>query len=47
MTNKRVYKPAIPVPEAMDMIFTGQCGAFNPELLEALEKILPQIEGKI
>lgn len=47
LTNKRVYKPAIPVPEAMDMIFTGQCGAFNPELLEALEKILPQIEGKI
>lgn len=42
LTNKRVYKPAIPVPEAMDMIFTGQCGAFNPELLEALEKILPQ-----
>ena len=47
LTNKRVYKPAIPVPEAMDMIFTGQCGAFNPELLEALEKILPQIEGKM
>ena len=47
LTNKRVYKPAIPMPEAMDMIFTGQCGAFNPELLEALEKILPQIEGKM
>ena len=47
LTNKRVYKPAIPVSEAMDMIFTGQCGAFNPELLEALEKILPQIEGKM
>ena len=47
LTNKRVYKPAIPVPEAMDMIFSGQCGAFNPELLEALEKILPQIEGKM
>ncbi len=47
LTNKRVYKPAIPVPEAMDMIFTGQCGAFNPELLEALEKILPQIEAKM
>ena len=44
LTNKRVYKPAIPVPQAMEMICTGQCGAFNPELLEALERILPRIE---
>ena len=45
LTNKRVYKPAFPVSEAMEMILTGQCGAFNPELLEALEHILPRIES--
>lgn len=43
LTNKRVYKPAIPVPEALEMIEKGQCGAFNPELLGALKKILPRI----
>lgn len=47
LTNKRVYKPAIPVPEALDMIFTGQCGTFNPELLEALKNILPRIKEKL
>lgn len=47
LTNKRVYKPAIPVPEALEMIYTGQCGAFNPELLKALENILPQVAARL
>ncbi len=36
LTSERVYKPPIPYEEAMRMILSGQCGAFNPLLLECL-----------
>ena len=42
LTNKRVYKPAIPAAEALEMIFKGECGAFNPEVLDSLERVLNQ-----
>ncbi len=43
LTNKRVYKPAIPADEAVSMIYEGKCGCFNPELLDALKNILEHL----
>lgn len=45
LTNKRVYKPAIPFDQASDMIRNGQCGCFNPDLLEALKNCSERIRS--
>lgn len=49
LTSPRVYKPAIPHEEALRMILDGQCGQFNPLLLECLtenaEKIRTALTG--
>lgn len=37
LTSQRVYKPAISHEKAVEMIVGGECGAFNPLLLECLE----------
>lgn len=43
LVSKRVYKEAYSFDKALDMIWSGECGVFNPELLGAfLEK-----EGEI
>lgn len=34
LSCKRVYKPALPREQVLEMIRTGQCGLFNPSLLE-------------
>lgn len=36
LTSERVYKPAYPHEKAVEMIVGGECGAFNPLLLECL-----------
>lgn len=36
LTSVRVYKPAYAHEKAMEMILHGECGAFNPVLLECL-----------
>lgn len=36
LTSERVYKKAIPHERALEMIRNGECGAFNPLLLECL-----------
>ena len=38
LTSPRVYKPAFSHEKAIQMILDGQCGAFNPLLLECLEE---------
>lgn len=38
LTSSRVYKPPFPPEKAKEMILTGQCGAFNPLLLECLNE---------
>jgi len=37
LTSERVYKPAYSHEKAMEMIINGECGVFNPELLECLK----------
>lgn len=38
LTSKRVYKDAFSHEEAMNMILNGECGCFNPLLLECLKQ---------
>lgn len=47
LTHKRVYKEALPHDESMRMIFDGECGAFNPLLLQCLADIGPQLEREL
>lgn len=43
LVSERIYKKAYTHEEAVKMILAGECGAFNPLLLECLE----EIQGKI
>lgn len=43
LTGKRCYRAAIPHGKAMDMILSGQCGAFNPLLMDCLTRL----DGKL
>jgi putative two-component system response regulator len=44
LTSKRVYKDAYSHEQAIDMIMNGECGTFNPILIEVMEKIAPQLK---
>ena len=37
LTSKRVYKPAYSPEKAVEMILNGECGVFNPILMECLK----------
>ncbi len=43
LTSVRVYKPAFSHEKAVQMIVNGECGAFNPLLLEILLELAPQL----
>lgn len=43
LTSKRCYKDAYDHETAMEMIFSGECGAFNPLLLECLSEIASEL----
>ena len=47
LTSVRVYKPAYPHEQAMEMILGGECGAFNPILLKCLVEIGPRIREEL
>jgi len=47
LTSTRVYKPPYPHDKAVQMILNGECGAFNPLLLEILKDISGQIEDGV
>jgi putative two-component system response regulator len=47
LTSKRVYKPAYSHEKAMDMILGGECGQFNPKLMEALKEVRDLLPEKI
>lgn len=44
LTSDRCYKKAYSHEEAIQMILNGECGAFNPILLDCLKKIEPQLK---
>ena len=43
LVSERVYKKAFTHEQAMSMILTGECGAFNPILLECLKDIQDEL----
>lgn len=44
LTSERVYKKAFSHEEAVHMILDGQCGVFNPILIECLQETSEQIK---
>lgn len=47
LTSDRCYKPAYTHEQAIHMILNGECGAFNPLLLECLTEIADQLPAKL
>ena len=47
LTGVRVYKHAIPHEEAIKMILNGECGAFNPVLLDCLLDIADTLQVEL
>ncbi len=47
LTSKRVYKDAYSHEKAIDMIMNGECGAFNPFLLECLAEVADQVQEEL
>ena len=43
LTSERVYKKAIPPEKAVEMILDGQCGQFNPLLMDCLREMAENI----
>ena len=43
LTSKRVYKNAFSAERALEMILNGECGTFNPRLLDCFMQVEPQI----
>ena len=43
LTSARVYKPPYSHEKAIGMILGGECGAFNPLLLEVLKEAAPKL----
>ena len=43
LSCKRVYKDALPRDKVLEMIRTGQCGVFNPDLLQCFFEVEPQL----
>ncbi|MFW5629236.1 MAG: diguanylate cyclase domain-containing protein [Acetivibrio ethanolgignens] len=47
LTSKRVYKDAYSHEKAIQMILDGECGVFNPLLLECLTEIQEQLKEEL
>lgn len=47
LTSKRVYKPAFTHEKAVEMIMNGECGTFNPLLLECLQDIKEELKKEL
>lgn len=47
LISKRVYKDAYSHEKAMEMILNGECGQFNPFLLECFKECSEEIRGQL
>lgn len=47
LTSKRIYKDAFVHQKALDMILNGECGAFNPVLMDCLKSISDHISEEL
>ncbi len=46
LTSERVYKKAFSHEVAVQMIFNGECGAFNPKVLKAFEASMDKVKKR-
>lgn len=46
LTSERVYKAAFDHNTAVNMIYNGECGTFNPKVLHAFDKCMDKIKLK-
>ena len=47
LTSKRVYKPPFSHNKALQMILNGECGLFNPLLLECLDDVKDKLVAEL
>ena len=47
LTSERVYKPAFTHEKAVEMILGGECGAFNPLLMDCLQALSGSIQADL
>lgn len=47
LTSERVYKSALPHERAVEMILHGECGEFNPLLIECFEESSDRIAEEV
>ena len=47
LTSERCYKKACPHEQAVEMILNGECGAFNPMLLECFVEIKDDLKREL
>lgn len=47
LTSQRVYKPAFPHEKAVQMILDGECGAFNPVIMQCLRDIQDKLKTEL
>lgn len=47
LTAPRVYKPAYPAEKALDMILNGECGQFNPLLVDCLKSCFETLKNEL
>ena len=44
LTSKRVYKPAFPLSQAIEIIEEGKGTQFDPKCVEALKDAIPEVK---
>ncbi len=47
LTSQRVYKPAFSHEKAVEMIMNGECGTFNPRILECLQDVKEDLQKEL
>ena len=47
LTSERVYKKAFPHEKAIEMILDGQCGTFNPLIMDCLRSLKDELPEKL
>ncbi len=47
LVSHRVYKEAYTAEEAVQMILYGECGSFNPKILESLQRVSPRLVQEV
>ncbi len=47
LTSKRVYKPSFTHEKAVEMIQNGECGTFNPLILQCLDEIKDDLKREL